>query len=60
MTNVKVTVKGTVMTLEIDLSKRFGKSASGKTTIVATTAGNQAAPNNPAISYGLNVYTKGE
>jgi hypothetical protein len=48
------------MTLEIDLSKRFGKSASGKTTIVATTAGNQAAPNNPAISYGLNVYTKGE
>jgi ABC-type molybdate transport system ATPase subunit len=58
MTNIKTIVKGDILTIEIDLSKRFGKSSSGKTTIVATTAGNVKVDGHPDISIGINAYTK--
>ena len=58
MDNVKSTVNGNILTIEVDLSKRLGRSASGKTIIVATTAGNQKVEGFPDIQYGLNVYTK--
>ena len=39
MKNVEYTVKGNILTIEVDLSKNFGPSKSGKTMVVATTAG---------------------
>lgn len=48
MQNIDATVSGNTLTLKIDLSQRNGKSTSGKTTIVATTQGNQKVPGNPA------------
>ena len=40
MKNIKATIKGTTLTLEIDLSKDYGPSRSGKTIIIASTEGN--------------------
>lgn len=58
MKNISMTVKGTELTIKIDLSKRFGKSASGKTDIIATTAGNVEIEGQPGIKAGINVYFK--
>ena len=46
--------------IEVDLDQEFGKSSSGKTTIIASTEGNVSLPD-PAfehIKVGLNVYKK--
>lgn len=56
MKNVVMQVKGNILTVTIDLSKDFGKSASGKTTIVASTAGNVAVPEHQYIKIGINAY----
>lgn len=55
MKNVKIDVdkETNTMTLTIDLNQDFGLSASGKTTIVATTGGNQNIDGN---FVGLNIY----
>ena len=55
---MKMKVNGSILTIEVDLSKRLRQSASGKTTLVATSAGAVKAPSNPEISIGLNVFTK--
>jgi hypothetical protein len=49
-------VKGDMLTITVDLSKRFGPSKTGKTMIVATSAGNVSIPGKPSIKCGLNVY----
>lgn len=54
--NVTVSIVGDIVTLTFDASKTFGRSASGKTTIVATTSGNKVLDN--GVTVGLNVYTK--
>lgn len=55
MKNVKIEVdKNKIMTITVDLKKDFGASSSGKTTIVATTGGNQ--PVEDEVMVGLNVY----
>ena len=54
--NIKSVVKGKILTLTIDLSKDFGASKSGKTTVVASTLGNQPVPDNESIKIGVNVY----
>lgn len=51
--NVSYTVTGTKLVIEIDLSKEFGLSASGKTITVATTQGNK---NIGGTFLGLNAY----
>lgn len=56
MKNVEVTVKGSIATIVVDLSKTFGPSSSGKTIIVASTEGNQVIV--PGIMLGLNAYKK--
>jgi len=56
MKNVVVTVKGSKLTIEVDLTKDFGPSASGKTVIVASSEGNAAVPENPDMKIGLNVF----
>ena len=43
------------MIITVDLSKNFGPSKSGKTTIIATTGGNQDFE---GVTIGLNVYKK--
>jgi hypothetical protein len=59
MKNVEVSVKGNILTLTVDLTKTFGPSSSGKTTIVATSEGNADVPEHDGVRFGLNVYKKG-
>jgi len=53
MRNVKTTVKDKKLIIEIDLTKRFGASKSGKSEIIATTAGNIDVD---GVKLGLNCY----
>jgi len=57
MKNVELKVDGTILTISVDLSKEFGPSSSGKTTIIATTEGNVSILGRDE-KIGLNVYTK--
>ena len=54
--NVKMEVKNNILTITIDLSREFGPSKSGKTTVIASTLGNKSVPNNENIKVGVNVY----
>jgi protein involved in polysaccharide export with SLBB domain len=58
MKNIEMSVNGDVLTIKVDLSKTFGKSSSGKSTIIASTEGNVSVPGKEEIKIGLNVYTK--
>ncbi len=55
MQNVKWEVKDNKLTVEIDLTKEFGLSKSGKTITIASTRGNQKIEGTDAV-IGLNVY----
>ena len=44
MKNIEITTEKNILTLKVDLTKTFGPSKSGKTTIIATTEGNPAGP----------------
>ncbi len=57
MKNVELAVEGTMLTIKVDLSKDFGPSSSGKTTIVASTEGNVTIPDREE-KIGLNIYKK--
>ena len=57
MKNVEMIVEGTMLTIKVDLSKEFGPSSSGKTTIIATTEGNVNVPDREE-KIGLNIYKK--
>ncbi len=56
--NIKTTVEGNKLVIEVDLSKDFGPSASGKTIIVATSSGNTAVEGGGGVVLGLNLYRK--
>jgi hypothetical protein len=56
MKNVEMKVDGQKLIITVDLSKEFGKSSSGKNTIIATTAGNVSVPGHDEIKIGLNCY----
>ena len=56
MQNLEMEVKGTKLTITVDLAKSFGRSGSGKNVIIATTAGNVVVA--PGISAGINIYRK--
>lgn len=57
MKNMKCEVQGKNLVITIDLTQNLGKSKSGKTTLVASTAGNQAVPGAPeGFRLGLNAY----
>jgi hypothetical protein len=53
MKNVTTELKGTKLIITVDTAKDFGPSASGKTTIVASTCGNITVGD---VKVGLNVY----
>ena len=56
MKNIKMSLDGDILKLEIDIAKDFGSSKSGKTNVVASTEGNMPVPNHPNIRIGVNVY----
>jgi hypothetical protein len=58
MKNVEMKIEGNILKIEVDLSKEFGPSASGKTIIIATTEGNVSIPGSEDKKIGLNVYRK--
>lgn len=55
MKNITMTKSGNILNIAVDLSKTFGPSKSGKTTIIASTEGNVAIPDSDA-KLGLNLY----
>jgi len=55
MKNIDIKTDGNMMTLVVDTSKDFGPSKSGKTTIIASSEGNQKVGD---VVVGLNVYRK--
>jgi len=57
MKNVELKIDGNILTIKVDLTKEFGPSSSGKTTIVASTEGNVSLPDRDE-KLGLNVYKK--
>jgi len=57
--NVVMAVDGDALTVSVDLSKEFGASKSGQTTIIASTEGNQLVFGREE-KIGLNVYRKNE
>lgn len=60
MHNIQLTRDGSKLVITIDLATDLGPSASGKTTLIATTGGNVDVPGSGAtgIKLGLNVYRK--
>lgn len=60
MKNVKMELNGNILTIQVDITKEFGPSSSGKTIIIATTEGNAPIPGREEIKVGLNVYKKPE
>jgi hypothetical protein len=57
MKNVEMKVEGSTLIIRVDLSKEFGPSSTGKTTIIASTEGNVSIPDRDE-KVGLNVYRK--
>ncbi len=53
-------VEGNVLTIKIDLTKDEGRSASGKTIVIASSHGNRmiALPDGRPAWVGVNVYKK--
>lgn len=58
MKNVELNLSGNILTITVDISKDFGPSSSGKTTVIASTLGNQPVPGREEVKIGLNVYRK--
>ena len=58
MTNVEIKADGDKLTITVDLSKTAGRSKSGKSVIIATTAGAVTVETKRGpVKVGLNVYT---
>ena len=53
MKNVEIKMDKGILTITVDTTKEYGRSKSGKTTIVASTEGNVRAWD---VTVGLNVY----
>jgi len=58
MKNCDMKLTGNILTITVDVSKDFGKSASGKSIIIASTEGNISVPEKEDIKIGLNIYKK--
>jgi hypothetical protein len=58
MKNVEMSIDGNILTIKVDLSKEFGPSTSGKTTIIASTEGNKSVSGKEDVKIGLNIYKK--
>jgi len=59
MKDPKITLKGTIMTIEVDISGEGELSASGKSKVISSTHGNKAFLTEAGeVIVGLNVYKK--
>jgi len=58
MKNCEMKIAGNILTITVDLAKDFGKSASGKSIIIASTEGNVSVPDKEDVKIGLNIYKK--
>lgn len=58
MLNIKQTIKGNKLILEIDLKERHGMTKSKKSNMIASTQGNAQVEGKEGITFGLNVYEK--
>lgn len=59
MENVQMTVEGNVLVIQVKLDTDLGPSKSGKTTLIASTGGNQPVPGSKSATFvGLNVYKR--
>ena len=56
--NIKYEVKGDKLVIEVDLTKDYGESKSGKSIQIASSQGNKEVADN--VFVGLNVYKKAE
>lgn len=56
MKNIKMSVTGNKLLIEVDLSQPGDLSKSGKSIILASTEGNKDVPDAPGVKIGLNVY----
>jgi len=56
MENIEFEVQGDQLVIVVDLSQEQGKSASGKSMIIATTGGNISVPGHEDVKIGLNIY----
>jgi predicted ATPase len=60
--NVSASLKGTILTVNVDLSKQIGESGSGKSTVIGSTQGNkrldELGGSAAGISLGVNCYKK--
>lgn len=56
MQNIVMKREGSKLIIEIDLSKDFGPSASGKTVIIASTRGNAPVPEAEGTFIGINCF----
>lgn len=56
--NVKMTLDGNILTIQVDVTKDYGPSSSGKTNIVATTEGGQSVEGLEDVKVNLTVYKK--
>ena len=61
MQNIKTTVNGNKLIIEIDTTVTLGPSKSGKTIMVGTSSGNQAVKGTAGgeVTIGVNVFRKG-
>lgn len=57
MYNIQKTLKGSILTLVVDLKENHGPSKSGKTLMIASSEGNTSIGNGFEAKFGLNVYT---
>jgi len=58
MKNCEMKLNGDILTITVDISKKFGVSSSKKSIIIASTEGNVSIPDKENIKIGLNVYRK--
>lgn len=53
--NCEMKLEDNILTIIVDISKEFGKSASGKSIIISSTEGNVSIPDKEDIKIGLNI-----
>ncbi|HKM41645.1 MAG TPA: hypothetical protein VJY43_03665 [Methanocorpusculum sp.] len=59
MKNVKMSVDGDILTIQVDLTQDNGPSSSGKTVMIGSSMGNKPVSRKfPEVRVGVNVYKK--
>lgn len=56
MKNIKTTVTGDHLLIDVDLREHGDLSKSGKSIIIASSEGNKDVPGAPGVKIGMNIY----